>query len=287
MNSTTEKTSTQTPISHSDETNSPRLTFLRDRIAELKRRALESGSSSDLQVRLECYEKSLSDLINNQNTKQNHQKSDTDINAEAVPAGQYPDKGRTDAGQTPDTGRTTSGPSADTSPKLNPLEQQIVEELHASSPSPLDKLPPDTQEQLFDLISRHPLTTVHKIIGLPAPQGWNLSTSRQSLYRFRERFAEQKRRQHRRQQKTVANAVMEDLAGADEQFTDASERLFKLRLLETANDPASKTRDLRDLFTTLIRLRTLSQKTSKETDLAQMQSSKNKVENPAPSVTDN
>ena len=69
-----------------------------------------------------------------------------------------------------------------------------------------------------------------------------------------------KRRQYRQQLKHVAQSVIEDLADADNQFTDASERLLKLRLLETANDPSSKTRDLRDLFQTLIRLRAVNQK---------------------------
>jgi hypothetical protein len=256
MNSTIQTSTDEKAGKHS-----ARIEFLKSRIAQLKQRALESGANDDLQVRLQCYEASLNELFTTGKTHESSAESDPHLAPEQLAAGQPPDKGRTGAGQTPDTDRPTSGQAPDNSPKLNPLEKEIVEELNDSSQSPLDKLPPNAQEQLFDLISRHPITTIHKIICLPSPHGWGLSTSRQSLYRFRDRYAEQKRREYRKQQKSVAKAIIEDLDGADEQFADASERLFKLRLLETANNPTSKTRDLRDLFTTLIRLRAISKRT--------------------------
>lgn len=248
----------QKRIEDDADNDSPRIRYLRDRIADLKRRASESpGFTNELRTRLECYEKSLNELLATpkQSATQNRLKSESTFDAESFAAGQQPDKGRTDAGQTPDTDRTSSGQTADRIAELSSLEKEILEDLNQASQSPLDKLPAEKQAQLYDLVTHQPISAVLNAISIPAPQGWGLRTSRQSLYRFRDRHRELKRREHRRQMKTAAQAVLEDLEGADEQFVNASERLLKLRLLETANDPASKTRDLRDLFTTLIRLR--------------------------------
>lgn len=140
-------------------------------------------------------------------------------------------------------------------PEFSTVEKQIIEELNRKSQSPLDQLPPEKQNELFDLLSQYTITSVLRVVTQPPPTGWGVSTSYNSLRRFRERFARGIQRHHRIELKQVAKAVIEDLSDADEQFTDASERLLKLRLLETANDPGSKTGDLRNLFQTLIRLR--------------------------------
>lgn len=253
----------QTPSSHKPTRSSAHIEYLRDGIAKLKQQALGShGNNGDVLARLESYEKSLTDLLGRCGTSEkggkNEAQNASPVGAQHHAAGQQADKGRTDAGQTPDTDRTMSGQSADKPPHRTPLETEIIEELNQASQSPLDKLSPEEQERLYELVSHHSVTTVYRVVSLPVPEGWGLSTSRQSLYRFRERHRELKQREHRRQMKTAAQAILEDLEGADEQFANASERLLKLRLLETANDPTSKTRDLRELFTTLIRLRAVS-----------------------------
>jgi hypothetical protein len=246
--------------------NDPRIQYLEDRIAKLRQRIAESpGLTDDSMARIECYQKSLdnlraaaetpSDIDPSPDVRKNHPENAPSIDSKPLAGGQPADKPRTDAGQTSDTDRTASGQNADKTPIRTPLEKDIIEQLNQSSKSPLDQLPPDLQEHLYDLITHYPITTVHRTISLPAPEGWGLSTSRQSLYRFQDRFAEMKLRERRRQLKHTAKSILEDLQGAEEQFTSASESLLKVRLLETANDSRSKTRDIRDLFTTLIRLR--------------------------------
>jgi hypothetical protein len=253
----------QTPSNHNATRSSAHIEYLRDRVAKLKQQSIDShGNNRDVIARLESYEKSLNDLLgagdSAENTSENDAQKASAFGAQHLAAGQQADKGRTDAGQTADTDRTPSGQSADKPSPRTPLEKELIEDLNEASQSPLDKLSPEDQQRLFDLVTHHPITAVYRVIRLPAPEGWGLSTSRQSLYRFRDRHRELKQREHRRQMKSAAHAVLEDLEGADEQFANASERLLKLRLLETANDPASKTRDLRELFTTLIRLRAVS-----------------------------
>jgi hypothetical protein len=243
------------------------LPHLRKRLAEFKRLAAESPDFTDEQrAQILRLEKTLDELSTDPEPIENQPKNAAEnpfafFNQPFTPGftpGQEADKGRTDAGQTPDTDRTSSGQTADKLDELTSLEKEIVEDLNQASQSPLDKLPAEKQAQLYDLVAHQPISAVLNALSIPAPQGWGLRTSRQSLYRFRDRYREIKRREHRRQMKTAAQAVLEDLEGADEQFANASERLLKLRLLETANDPASKTRDLRDLFTTLIRIRAVS-----------------------------
>jgi hypothetical protein len=245
------------------------LRLLADHLAELKRVAQTSPNYTDEdRARIEQQQRRVAELIATNGAMNLHTENgpgplaDNDFAAFSQPfsPGQHADESRTNGGQTADNDRTAPGQSADTPPERTSLESEIIEELNRSSQSPLDTLPAERQERLYDLIARFPITSVFRIITLPAPEGWGLVTSRQSLYRFRDRHTERKRREHRRELKVTAQAVLDDLDGADEQFTNASERLFKLRLLETANDPSSKTSDLRDLFTTLIRLRALSQK---------------------------
>lgn len=259
-----------------DRASAAQLDFLLRRIDELKKKISESPEiADDYNHRIQCYEGKLKEILEASPGDQSRRpagekekksaESVSNTDSQPLETGEQAVNERKKSGEHAENHRsvTDDSPPADC-PQLNPLQKRIAEELNHNSRSPLDKLSPERQEELFELLERFPVSSVLSTITLPPPTGWGIATSPSSLDRFRKRYAVQKLREQRRQSKTVAQEVLEDLDGADEKFATASERLLKLRLLETANDPQSKTRDLRDLFQTLIRVRASHQKSSQK-----------------------
>jgi hypothetical protein len=202
---------------------------------------------------------------------------------------QIPNEPRTDAEQTPNTSRTNTEQTPNSSqtkmanpasanpephfirqseirnpqspdPDLAAIEEEIIE--RTQSKSPLDMLPITQQELLYDLLSRYTYRKVKDVIALPPPRGLNITPSLGALFDFKRRYAKRSQLQKKKEVGLLALELLNEPPVADDGYAQASERLLRLRLLETINNPASKTSEIRDLFQTLVRLRaqTVSEK---------------------------
>jgi hypothetical protein len=139
-------------------------------------------------------------------------------------------------------------------PDLAQIEEEIIERTHAKSP--LDHLPLDHQALLNDLLSRFQYRQVKAAIALPPPNGLGVSVSLGALVNFKRRYAKRDQSQKKREIGRIAYDILKEPAAADEAYVQCSERLLKIRLLETINNPQSKTGEIRDLYQTVQRLQT-------------------------------
>lgn len=121
--------------------------------------------------------------------------------------------------------------------------------------SPLDHLPPEKQSILYEALCEFGAPDICAIITKPEPEGWGIETCNSSLKRFRVRYQKRTQAQKELELKQITVDLLNDADNADDGYVRASERLLKLRLLETVNKPDSKTSEVRDLYTTFTRLR--------------------------------
>jgi hypothetical protein len=164
----------------------------------------------------------------------------------------------------PSTSSTVSStvPAPDSPEEGARLQAEITARLHTETQSPLDTLPPEKQEILFELLSDFSSRKVAEVITQPAPTGWGIQTTHVSLLKFKNRYttrtAADRRRQNQRLIRQILDGSPAALSDLDTQDTAAdrvAEHLFKQHLLELANAPGHNHRDLRDMFQIYIRLR--------------------------------
>jgi hypothetical protein len=134
--------------------------------------------------------------------------------------------------------------------------------------SPLDHLSPEKQSLLYEAICEFGPAAMHRVVTLPAPAGWGLDISESSIKRFRIRYAKRSVAQKRFGLKQTINEILADAEPGDERYTQAAERLLKVRLVETVNDPVAQTSQIRDLYQTLNRIR-LTDRAEKRLHLAE------------------
>ena len=103
--------------------------------------------------------------------------------------------------------------------------------------SPIDDLPPERQEALYQLIQHTPLTVAVKMIAAPEPTGWNFKTSDSSLRRFNERY--RKKAEAAQNAKALAEAceTIQQNGGDEQACMDATRRLLKIKLYKNAAEP--------------------------------------------------
>jgi len=123
--------------------------------------------------------------------------------------------------------------------------------------SPLDRLPPDQQLLLYQLLRQYSLRTVQTAILEPPPNGLGLSASHTALSDFLHRYPLRRQADQQRDAEQIAQNTLADPNASVANLAHASERLLNIRLLQTANNPNAAIRDLRDLFQTHTRLRAL------------------------------
>jgi hypothetical protein len=125
----------------------------------------------------------------------------------------------------------------------------------ATTPSPIDDFPLDRQQSLYQLLQDNPATVVVKMIAAPEPVGWNFHISDTSLRRFERRYRKKLEAAERAAAYAEARAVIEQTSSDEQAYTQAAQRLMKLRLYQTVADPAGSDTKLELLFKLLDRQR--------------------------------
>jgi hypothetical protein len=141
-------------------------------------------------------------------------------------------------------------------PRLTEIEEEIIERTHHKSP--LDNLPPERQELLYDLLSRYHYREVKAAIALPEPKGLGINPSLGALFNCKRRYAKRSQIEKKREVWRIANQVLDQRAITDNGYVLCSEHLLKVRLLETINNSQSKTSEVRDLFQALARIHAMA-----------------------------
>lgn len=173
-------------------------------------------------------------------------------------------------------------PSSQRVIELSAGDLEIMIDLHNASP--LDALPPERQQKLFQLLEDYPYRAVLRVISMPAPEGWGVKTSVASLARFVRRYADRQTAQQLKEAGQLAHELLADKDASDADILAASTRLANIRLLQVANNPNAAVRDLKDLFQIQIRLKALDLTQQRLALQKEKQNTKDNTANPAQKV---
>jgi hypothetical protein len=121
--------------------------------------------------------------------------------------------------------------------------------------SPLDRLPPNDQRLILNLLNEHTYEETRAILRSPRPLGLSINPSLSALHGFYYRWRNNDLAE-RLDMLDEQVAYIQAIAGHnDENFVQSSVHLLKRRLLETSISPTSKTAELRMLFGILDRMK--------------------------------
>jgi hypothetical protein len=119
----------------------------------------------------------------------------------------------------------------------------------------LDELTQEEQDQIAQWLSKNTYDSVLARLPYPPPIGLLLRTSESSLRRLWNRHDNLRRIRISSDEAKFLNTAKT----SDEEFNHAAQQLVRVRTLETAMKPDSKTSELRDLFLILDRIRARDQ----------------------------
>jgi hypothetical protein len=177
-----------------------------------------------------------------------------------------PEKNPRNTRETPeqDPRNTRETPELDPSQQLNTGRSRLTESQRAylaqllrerTAKSPLDRLSPERQQTLYEMLEDLSASIVNNMISLPEPDGWGVKIHPSSLARFSRRYGKKLEAAERAEALAEANKVLKELGPESPEFAQAIQRLLKLRCFKSALNPKSATRDLEALFRIIDRQR--------------------------------
>jgi len=170
-----------------------------------------------------------------------------------------------DASQSEQETATPSDPDADPSlpppPKFqfgpnNPLYELALDfRAYRDKRSILDRLTDAQRQAIAELLHHYTEDEVSQLLAKAPPAGLSIRVSRASLNRFRHRYDKQQRRRNSNNFKIETLRCLDAANGNDQVFLTVSERLLKMRLLETTGDPNANLETISKLTNVITTLR--------------------------------